>query len=125
MRRVIRKMAYCRAAAVVYRCQFATRGIVVSRQRRGGQSVRVFRVVGQPYFCQTKAVVRVVRGGGQSIREGKGFCATGGYLLPVLCCPLRLRGQHQPEAAACTVRHGADFPGCITGSGTMEDHSPP
>ena len=35
MRRVIRKMAYCRAAAVVYRCQFATRGIVVSRQRRG------------------------------------------------------------------------------------------
>ncbi|VYS98385.1 Uncharacterised protein [Citrobacter amalonaticus] len=39
------------------------------------------------------------------------FCASGGCLFPVLCGPLRLRGQHQPEAAACAVGHGGDIPG--------------
>ena len=114
--RVIFKDAHRCATAVIHRRQLSARRIVIARQRRSREIIRVFRVMCQPHFRQPDTVIRTVTCGRQAFREREGFCATGGSLFPVLLCPLRLRGQHQPETAACTVSGSSNTPGEFSGS---------
>ncbi|CTV85040.1 Uncharacterised protein [Escherichia coli] len=70
--RIISKPAHLRPAAVIHRPQFSAGRVRVARQRRGGQFIRVCRVVCQPYRLQPDTVIGTVFcTGGQRVGENQ------------------------------------------------------
>ncbi len=75
----------------------------------------------QPHGRQTDAVVPAIFGvTRQGIRKSGRFRPAGRGLLPGFFCPLRLRGQYQPEVTPGTIRHAGDFAAEFTGGFAVE-----
>ena len=118
---IVCKAAHPGIAAVIHRCQFATRRPAIAHQQRGWQVFRVFRVVRQPHGRQTDAVIPAIFGvTRQGIRKSGLLRPAGSGLFSGLFCPLCLRGQYQPEVTPGTIRHAGDFAAEFSGGFAVE-----